>query len=654
MLVAVAAALLWACVSVPVAAAANAPCPPSTGAGFSCIPYNFNGTTIPSGDYVWFNAVVKLQTYPSCAANPAGFTVYFKSQTINFVNGVSLTPPDSQVTFSCVVGTLATTTFSAGTWQTTIPLNPSSVGTKNAFLAGFSYQAPANLTNSMTNPTWSGTFTVSPGVNVSVNWKWAAAVYTTFNADNNALNVKPTDDNSASVYHNSDHAGTPEAYKNFVIGGAAGGGGSNYTGSYSGTAGVTPPGLVSPVLDTNGSPSVNLGQPINDRAMLTLASTSPPASGTITFTAYGPNDNDCSNGAVFTSTPVAVNGNGTYIGQSFIPGSSGTYFWTASYSGDAYNTPIMTGCGDMGEASVVKHDTAKPTCALTGTTYYPGTTTIQQIQVTVQDSNSGITTIVETHSNATVTPPGTTTFTPATMSAQVVTATKVNQGSGSTLKLTITDTAGNSIVCDPVFGKSARKTAPRHAKGAHVQAAGLTLHLDTTLLTFGSTRSVTFTGTIPDGQAGESVSLLSQACGFTGYTEIAKLKTGAGGSFSYRTQPALGAVFAVRWNGVTSPAVRVSVLPLVTLTRTAAGRYRADVTTTNPVFLAGTKVLLQRANGSRWVTVGSATLRKNSPETEIRVVSTALLAAKSNGAKLRAVVPGTACYAAGVSAAISG
>jgi hypothetical protein len=66
-------------------------------------------------------------------------------------------------------------------------------------------------------------------------------VYTNFSSNYNALGVKPTDDNDASIYHNSDHAGTPENFKPFVIGGARGGGGSNYTGSYSGTGGITCP-----------------------------------------------------------------------------------------------------------------------------------------------------------------------------------------------------------------------------------------------------------------------------------------------------------------------------------------------------------------------------------------------------------------------------
>jgi len=82
-----------------------------------------------------------------------------------------------------------------------------------------------------------------PGV--SVKWKWGAAVYSTFSADYNALAVKATHQNACGIT-NGDHAGTPEGtdtssgepFKKFVIGGARGGGGSNFTGSWSGTTAV--------------------------------------------------------------------------------------------------------------------------------------------------------------------------------------------------------------------------------------------------------------------------------------------------------------------------------------------------------------------------------------------------------------------------------
>jgi len=71
-------------------------------------------------------------------------------------------------------------------------------------------------------------------------------VYDKFSTNYSSLGVKPVDDNKASQYQNSDHAGTPANFKSnamnggTVIGGATGGGGSNYTGGYSGTVTVGP------------------------------------------------------------------------------------------------------------------------------------------------------------------------------------------------------------------------------------------------------------------------------------------------------------------------------------------------------------------------------------------------------------------------------
>ena len=64
--------------------------------------------------------------------------------------------------------------------------------------------------------------------------------YSNFSADYNALGVKPVDDNKKNPYLNNDHSGRPENFKPFVIGGATGGGGNNYTGGLSGTDNVGP------------------------------------------------------------------------------------------------------------------------------------------------------------------------------------------------------------------------------------------------------------------------------------------------------------------------------------------------------------------------------------------------------------------------------
>jgi hypothetical protein len=84
------------------------------------------------------------------------------------------------------------------------------------------------------NVSWNGTFRCDNG-SASAQWQWSAAAYTQFAGSPTSAGVKPVDDSKLSQYQCSDLAGTPENCKSYVTGGACGGGGSNYTGSYSGT-----------------------------------------------------------------------------------------------------------------------------------------------------------------------------------------------------------------------------------------------------------------------------------------------------------------------------------------------------------------------------------------------------------------------------------
>ncbi|HUE29574.1 MAG TPA: hypothetical protein VMR79_01795, partial [Verrucomicrobiae bacterium] len=205
------------------------PCSPTP----SPIASNFNGTRIASGTYIWFNSIV---TPSGLGSSPV--TIRFDNSTIAFTaNDVNyvLNVPSAQVRFD-PEATVATTSFDPGTntWETTTPPNVAG----NTFLDGLAFQVPVDLPGGINPVTWSGSLS-SDTSGVRVSWKWAAAVYTKLSSDNNSLGVKPVDDNKASVYKNSDHAGTPENFKAFVIGGARGGGGSNFTGGYSGTRGLT-------------------------------------------------------------------------------------------------------------------------------------------------------------------------------------------------------------------------------------------------------------------------------------------------------------------------------------------------------------------------------------------------------------------------------
>lgn len=118
---------------------------------------------------------------------------------------------------------------------------------------------------------------------------------------------------------------------------------------------------LTPSLATTAGANVVLGNPISDTASLTGTTNEPgtpainpttaggSAHGTITFTAYGPND--CTTVA-FTSTAQSVNGDGSYGPVSFTPTAVGTYHWVASYTGDAPNTLPTThnsACTDAAE-----------------------------------------------------------------------------------------------------------------------------------------------------------------------------------------------------------------------------------------------------------------------------------------------------------------
>jgi probable HAF family extracellular repeat protein len=193
----------------------------------SAIGAGFNKTPISTANYIWFNANLSAG-----GIAPTGTTITFRNCliTITSAQGNFTYPvPDGTIVFSPSAA-CATTTFDSSGWVTTVPLS----GSDEILLSALGIKAPANL--QAASVTWSGYFSAStPGV--SVAWKWGAAVYTQdmTQGQYNSLGVKPTH-SKACLYQNSDHAGTPENMKSHVIGGARGGGGSNWTGGWSGTA----------------------------------------------------------------------------------------------------------------------------------------------------------------------------------------------------------------------------------------------------------------------------------------------------------------------------------------------------------------------------------------------------------------------------------
>jgi hypothetical protein len=197
-------------------------CPDNT------IASNFEGTPIPGGDTIWFNAVLKASGVKS------GAVILFRDQTITFsANGKTYVvhPPNSLIRFS-TSATQGTGLFDVpnNQWEVTVP---ASFG-DNVFLGGEGFVVPAGGLPGGINPvTWTGDFSqVPPGA--SINWQWGAAVYNEFGSLG-SLGVKWTHSTNLDEFHNGDQAGTPEHFRSHVVGGARGGGGSNFTGSYSST-----------------------------------------------------------------------------------------------------------------------------------------------------------------------------------------------------------------------------------------------------------------------------------------------------------------------------------------------------------------------------------------------------------------------------------
>ena len=393
--------------------------------------------------------------------------------------------------------------------------------------------------------------------------------------------------------------------------------------------------------------SVKFGTAVKDTA--TIAGAGAAAGGTITFKLYGPNDGTCANAAVFTSAAIPVSGNGSYSSGFFTPLFAGTYRWTAAYTGDLTNLAIPAACNQNNESVVVgDKDTTPPTCVATGLVNGPP----KQVKITVQDAESGIATItVNTLTNATIAPLPSSV--PAGTTAPVlITATKSNQTQSSFIRLTVTNGVGLATVCDPVL-PAVKKTHPSLHKGMlHVSASGFSLVASVGHMVYGAARGVTLSGQIA-GAAGQTVTLMSQSCKFNSASALAKVKIGKTGAYSFHFQPALSTVFSLRWGGVTKTAT-VAVQPLVALTRESAGRYRIDVSTTNGVFLDGKQVVVQRRVGSRWVDAVAGTLAKSSSEDLLTVTSSITIAENLYGAKLRAALPATGCYAGAVSSQIVG
>lgn len=124
---------------------------------------------------------------------------------------------------------------------------------------------------------------------------------------------------------------------------------------------------------------------------------------------------------------------------------------------------------------------------------------------------------------------------------------------------------------------------------------------------FGQT--VTLSGTVNNGRAGEQVVLLAQPYGQPSQIVLVTVITNPGGSFSYVTKPSVLTAYTARWKTAASPPVAPAVAPKVSFGRSGAFVTRVFA---GRSFVGRTVQLQRLSRYGQWVTIGLYTLNDRS------------------------------------------
>jgi hypothetical protein len=201
----------------------NGPKPPAcTITGVTISDTSWNKFNIPNGTspVVWVHAHIGgLTGVPKTGVT----TVQFTGVSIT-LGGTSYSLPDGVMIFDSSAPATPSTAFSGGKWTTTF--NPNNLSDEMFFTGAAIPVTPAIAAGTKATLTYT---TLASVEGLSFSWQWSAAVYTFWPTDWNQAMIQP--------YHKSDHAGTPEntTVQKSLIQGPRGGGGSNFTGSWSAT-----------------------------------------------------------------------------------------------------------------------------------------------------------------------------------------------------------------------------------------------------------------------------------------------------------------------------------------------------------------------------------------------------------------------------------
>ena len=193
-------------------------------------------------------------------------------------------------------------------------------------------------------------------------------------------------------------------------------------------------------------------------------------------------------------------------------------------------------------------------------------------------------------------------------------------------------------------------------RGTVIVRPGISMKASAAQVGYGGT--LTLSGTVSSGAAGENVNVDAMQCGTTSFTRVASARSAAQGAWSSAVKPAMNTSYRSSWKNATSVPFAVKVGPAVSLKRVRAGRFTASVTAAQS--FVGKYVVLQRYARTRraWKTVKRVTLRTVKAGTAPTQISSAGFRARgTRRARLRLLLTqpqAGACYAAARSAAVRG
>ena len=168
------------------------------------------------------------------------------------------------------------------------------------------------------------------------------------------------------------------------------------------------------------------------------------------------------------------------------------------------------------------------------------------------------------------------------------------------------------------------------------------LALDTSLSTVVYGGSVTLTGSVANGEAGESVTITEHrvpAVGGLQVQTVTTVQTAADGSFSADVHPLIHTLYRASTGPTASNTVSVQVRPRLILTRIGVHRFLARVIAARS--FVGRYGLLQRWNARLhyWTSVRRVFFTRALTITSPTVVSRATFRARFHRAKIRVLIP---------------